>query len=551
MEQFNLVRRRTSDLLKEAQQSIPSKLPSKLPQFQLPQLPSIGSFNINAPRVDNMKGTWEQIDAPVLPRSAHSLNVISGSAYIFGGSNQSDGLVEDNDIHVVTLPDITGFSDAFNIKAVADTRHHQTAEALHAAQNAEWQEKMREELKEKGLQDVPLETDAKGKGKETATGETALGDVPSPRAGHATAVIGSRIFIFGGRGGSDLKPLEEKGRVWIFDTRSRLWTYLDPVPAVKGGAIIPHPAPRSNHSATSLDRPQDFGKPPAKKAETWQEWAVGDISKTGLPQDPVVGYVAEEAIDEEFAGYGTFIVHGGTLASGDQASDSWAFDVRSRTWTELPAAPGPARSNTAICVSKSRLYRFGGYDGEHELGGQLDFIQLEVELFNDGHTKGEVAVRARGGWQSVIQNNPDASSTDIPVEPNQEWPQARSAALFTSINLGGGREYLVLAMGESQGPTSNKFHGDVWTFQAPPQGMSTASFTDAILQAAGRKTSEGKWIKVELRPYDLERNRRLPMRRGLMAAAPMGDMDESGIVMWGGVGERGEKLGDGWILRLE
>ena len=32
-----------------------------------------------------LKAKWTKLDAPALPRSSHSLNVIAGRAYIFGG----------------------------------------------------------------------------------------------------------------------------------------------------------------------------------------------------------------------------------------------------------------------------------------------------------------------------------------------------------------------------------------------------------------------------------------------------------------------------------
>jgi hypothetical protein len=360
--------------------------------------------------------------------------------------------------------------------------------------------------------------------------------------------------VYGGYSGSDKKPLDEGGRVWIFDTRTRLWTYLDPVPAVKGGSIIPHPAPRSYHCATATDRPRDFAPPPPTQAQTWQEWALGDISKNGIPQDPIVGNVAENASDEETDGYGTFFVHAGSLASGDRTSDIWAFDVHSRTWTELPAAPGPARAGTSICISKSRIFRFGGYDGQTEIGGQLDFLNLEVEMFDDRVTRGEVSVRARGGWQSILENVPEASSKEIPSEPVQVWPGPRSVSSLEAITIGGGTEYLVLTMGEATSSSEShtgigKSHNDVWLFQVPPAGMTAASVTAAMFQAVGRKTGEGKWTKVTMGPYD-EEVLEMPRGRGWLASAPMSDLEETGIVIWGGLDDNNRRRGEGWILRL-
>lgn len=531
MESFSKIRRRTTDLLQNVQQNLPA-------------MPSINS-HVKSPSKDGLQGTWERISIPPLPRSSHSLDIVSGSAYVFGGEVNPREPV-DNDMHVITLPWSSAGADYYNIKAAAAKRDEPTVET----------EETLVDTVQKDLSEVSLSEPTKPKGKERATDEpTALDEVPAPRVGHATAVIGTRIFMFGGRGGPDMVPLEEAGRVWVFDTRSHTWTHLDPVPVITGGAIILHPAPRSYHCATATERPRDFGHLRPNKPQNWRQWAVGDTSKTGIPQDPIIGNVAEDAVDEESAGYGTFFIHGGCLADGTRTNDIWAFNVHSRTWTELPAAPGPARGGSAICISKSRLFRFGGYDGETELGEQLDFLDLEVETFDDKTTVGEVSIHARGGWQSIIQNNKDASSTEIPSESFQAWPEPRSVAFLEALTLGGGREYLVLGMGErhpsSEGHAgAGKFFDDVWTFQVPPQGMSAASVTDGLLQAMGRKTSEGRWIKVDTLPYDDDNDDTEPAQRGWLASAPMGELQENGIVIWGGLGEDNNRLGDGWILRL-
>ncbi|KAG6310221.1 hypothetical protein E4U44_005779 [Claviceps purpurea] len=589
MEPFNQLKRRSTDLLKQAQQNMPSmpEMPNMPNMSNMPSMPSMPNMpnmpnmpalpglpkRINIPNIskklpslpqfrqtrspdDAVQATWERLEIPSLPRSSHSLNVVAGCAYIFGGELEGQQPV-DNGMHVIRLPFSSAGADYYTVTAKASVPQP-TAEQLDQRSEQALSQAAQASLEEVPLRDTSEETASEDKGKETAKDQKPeLDDIPCPRAGHATAVIGSRIFLFGGRGGPNMELLEEAGRVWAYDTRSHTWSHLDPVPAVKGGAIIPHPAPRSNHCATASDRPRDFPNPASSastrsaKPQTWRQWAIGDISKTGIPQDPVVGYVAETAVDEDSAGYGTFFVHAGCLASGDLTSDLWAFDVRTRTWTELPAAPGPVRSGSAMCISKSRLYRFGGWDGESELGGQLDVLHLELETFDDGHSKGEVAVQARAGWQSILQDGTgDASSTsEIHAEPStrQEWPAPRSEASLQALTLGGGREYLVLCMGGQ-----DTFFSDVWTFQVPPRGMTPASFTAAVYQAMGRRTGEGRWEKLRTGPHDEENTGGdgVPVGRGWLASAPMTDLEESGIVIWGGFGGNEQRMGDGWILRL-
>ncbi|KAG5976363.1 hypothetical protein E4U58_004310 [Claviceps cyperi] len=580
MEPLNQLKRRSTDLLKQAQNNMPSMLemPNMSNMSSMPNMPALSrlSKSIHIPNIskklasppqfrqrrspnDAVQATWERLEVPSLPRSSHSLDVVAGCAYIFGGELEGQQPV-DNGMHVIRLPSSSAGADYYTVTAKASLPQP-TAEQSDQRSEQALSQAAQTSLEEVPLQDTSEDTASEGKGEEVAKYQKPeLDDIPCSRAGHSTAVIGSRIFLFGGRGGPDMEPLKEAGRVWAYDTRYHTWSHLDPVPAVKGGAIIPHPAPRSNHCATASDRPRDFPNPASsststsprpKKPQTWRQWAIGDTSKTGIPQDPVVGYVAETAVDENSAGYGTFFIHAGCLASGDLTSDLWAFDVRTRTWNELPAAPGPVRSGSSMCISKSRLYRFGGWDGESELGGQLDVLHLEVETFDDGHSKGEVAIQARAGWQSILQGGTgDASSASkIHAGPShrQEWPAPRSEASLQALTLGGGSEYLVLCMGGR-----DTFFSDVWAFQVPPRGMTPASFTAAMYRVMGRRTGEGKWERLRTGPHDEENTGSdgVPVGRGWLASAPMTDLEESGIVIWGGLGENEQRMGDGWILRL-
>ncbi|OIW31565.1 hypothetical protein CONLIGDRAFT_571083 [Coniochaeta ligniaria NRRL 30616] len=541
MDTFASLKRRTTDLL--------SSLPQSLPAMAA-HLPSL-----NQPHV--LRGTWERISSvPALPRTSHSLDVVAGTAYIFGGEAANPREPVDNSVHAVTLPSGSAGADYYAVPARMD--------------------------------EVPLSPvvtkDQAGKGEEL---ELELGDVPAARVGHASAVIGSRIFVFGGRGGKEMSEvLEERGRVWVFDTKTHLWSYLDPAVAALGpsgpdGEGKGWPRGRSYHAAVGVEKPDQFGErsggkgkhpggagaggKPLSRAETWREWAVGDSDEVGIPQRPIVGRIAAEAKDEDEEGFGTFIVHAGCLAGGERASDTWAFDVRSRVWQELPPAPGKGRGGTALCVSKSKLYRFGGFNGEGEEGGQLDVLDLVVDTFDDQVTGGsEATVTARGAWRSLVQYSGveyTAEDATAPLaetaSPADAWPGARSVASLEALNVGGGREYLVLMLGERDPSgaghaAAGKFWDDVWVFQVPPQGNTAASLHDAVLHAVGKKSGEGKWTKVETGPYDDEDDASAegPGPRGWIASAPMGELEENGIVVWGGLNGENKRLGDGWIFRL-
>ncbi|KAL7622990.1 hypothetical protein AAE478_006669 [Parahypoxylon ruwenzoriense] len=546
MESFAKLKRRGTDLLN----SLPHNLPS-MPH--LPHLPHL-QHSAGGP---TMKGTWQHISIPPLPRSSHSLDVVAGNAYIFGGEVEPRKPV-DNDMHVIALPSSGAPADYYAIKARPSPRQ-QLAEkpASPIMEDDESEAELKDPLTDVPLSSPPPAGAEKASPTASDKGKSLGSEVPCPRVGHATAVIGSRIFLFGGRSAeSSSEPLNENGRVWVFETKTHTWSYLDPY------RNSPIPPARSYFAAVATDKPRDFAIKPLRRASSWKEWAEGDSADVGIPQRPIAGNVAATATDEEEAGFGTFIIHGGCTADGGRTGDVWAFDVRSCTWKELPSAPGPARGGAALSIAKSRLYRFGGYSGEEELGGQLDVLELALDEFDDRVSRGEVGVFARGGWQTLVppvtSTLPPSSDETAKLVPTEEWPGNRSVSSMELVLGGGGREYLILMLGE-QSPSgeghagAGRFWSDVWAFQVPPLGMTAASFTDAVLQAVGRRTGEGKWTRVTTGPYDDEDNADVegPAPRGWLASAPLGDLEENAILIFGGLSESNQRLGDGWIFRLE
>ncbi|KAI0601244.1 hypothetical protein F4775DRAFT_606360 [Biscogniauxia sp. FL1348] len=581
---FAGLKRRGTDLFNSLPQPSMPSMPAMPHMPHMPQLPSMprigggGGGGKGGP--PTMKGTWQHVSVPSFPRSSHSLDIVAGTAYLFGGE-VAPGETLDNDMHVLTLPSSGAPADYYAIKA-KPTAKTPAEKPESISEEDETAAQLKDPLTEVPLssprEEVPSSaTTEKGKNVEM------LPEVPGPRLGHATAVIGTRIFFFGGRtSAEDSDTLNEGGRVWIFETKTHSWSYLDPY------RTSPVPPPRSYAAAVATDKPRDFAIKPLRRTASWKQWAEGDSAEVGIPQRPIAGSIAASATDDEDAGFGTFIIHGGVLADGSRTSDVWAFDVRSYTWKELPAAPGPARSGAALALAKSRLYRYGGFDGENEIGGQLDVLHLALDEFNDRVSKGEIGVFARGEWQSLLppvtavppphsherEQKPSAETepaqqqeekiesdtATVPVDETvnetaklvetESWPSRRSASTMELVLGGGGREYLVLMFGES---SSSTFHSDVWTYQVPPEGMTAASVTDAFLHAVGRRSGEGQWARVSAGPYDDEVDLDVagPPARGRAAAAPLGDLEENAILVFGGLGANGKRLGDAWVFRLE
>ncbi|KAF2128043.1 galactose oxidase [Dothidotthia symphoricarpi CBS 119687] len=159
---------------------------------------------------------------------------------------------------------------------------------------------------------------------------------PSPRVGSTSAVINGNMYIFSGRGGTEMAPIEEHGAVWSYNPSSSSWSNISPADSSK-----PHPPARSYHCSASDNQNNIF-------------------------------------------------IHAGCPTS-DRLSDLWKFDISDRTWTQLPDAPAPHRGGASIAYKSGKLYRMHGFDGTTEQGGSIDIFDISsntwsTETFNpDGN----------------------------------------------------------------------------------------------------------------------------------------------------------------------
>ena len=154
-----------------------------------------------AQKTQPLSATFTRItNGAFLPRFDHTLSVVSERAYIFGGKKENRSYAG-NEIHIVTLPLKTRDEGDADYKCVPA-------------------------LGEEGTEQK----------------------VPVARAGHSASTIGHRIYVFGGRGENDYS-LDEKGRIWVFDTNSLRWSHIDPNPGSQ------YPQPRFNHGFVASEHP--------------------------------------------------------------------------------------------------------------------------------------------------------------------------------------------------------------------------------------------------------------------------------------------------------
>ncbi|KAL6711099.1 hypothetical protein ACN47E_006974 [Coniothyrium glycines] len=214
--------------------------------------------------ISTLKGTWTRLlDTERLRRSSQVLSVVDHHVLIFGGE-------------VKPREPVDSKVDVLSLKPGADVANLETESTSNA---------------------------------------------PSPRVGSASAVLNGKMYLFSGRGGVDMAPVEEKGALWAYDPSSLSWSKILPA-----DTSAPYPAARSYHCCTS-------------------------------------------------DGQNTFFLHAGCPAEG-RMSDLWKFDLSTQTWSRAPDAPGPQRGGTSIAYSGGRLFRMHGFDGKTEQGGSIDVFDV-------------------------------------------------------------------------------------------------------------------------------------------------------------------------------
>lgn len=462
---------------------------------------SRGFYN---PKDPLLKATLTRLAGAPFPRVGHSLAVVKGRAYIFGGE-RNPGQLANNDMNVVFLPAYEG--------------------------------------QEVDFTSIPARAKENG------------GPLPAARKGHIAVAIGDAILVFGGELAEGAGEQEKEGRVWVFDTTSNSWTYLDPA------SETPYPSPRHGHAATSSEKPEP------RNVESKPD---RDI----LPQQPPeAGEFPPEPAD--VASWGTLLIYGGTaLKKGEEAksellNDAWAFDLRTRTWYAVPPPPGPARTGASISCSGNTLWRFGGFDGQSYIGDAVDKLDVSGlwSFGNRGSALGELAYESElGDWESV---------------PFVAGPAARADAAAVEVAVAG-RSYVAVVGGQGRGhkgkgkqaapgaeatPTteddSSRVLDDIWTFHI--QAQQPRSTVLGIMEEEENVTSTGgAWAQPEYRHVDQEGDVKsddesLEMlnqykafrRRAGFAAAKGSEIEGSNFVVWGGVDGRGAVRNDGYMITIE
>jgi len=412
-----------------------------------------------------LKATLTPITDLHYPLANHTLAVIKGRAYVIDGKTVSPGSSNDwpsdhSDVHAIILPSsgVEGF-DLAKIK----TR----------------------------------------------------GEAPSRRYGHSSAVVDDRIYVYGGSEKEGGEPLDEEGKVWVYDTVTNSWSHLDPASHSK------RPEARTQHASVASEHPQ----------QVRQRTDEGVAPQ--LPMDPAKVVPEPPAADS----YGTLIVHGGKGRSG-QLDDIWAFDIASRTWSELPSPPPPHGAAPSLAIVEKRLYCFST--------GQTSYLDLIQGSFSDKAGHGDLGLTPLGPW-STIPPVPPLSN-----QPGIKHPGDRTGASLIPVTTGQGRNYLLLIGGQS---SSGEVLEDIWSLQLRPEGNIAASLKDSARTFISKETREMQWEEVKYHNsegviiQEGQAGRGVGSRKGF-AAVRGAEVDGASVMVWGGVGVDGKIRGDGVMVTV-
>jgi hypothetical protein len=437
---------------------------------------------------------FHKIKSPsdALSLSSHSLNYYRGRCYIFGGDCSKKPA--SNDMHIVTLPNDVDSGDI----------DYRFITAVPAPARP--------------LEPYSRDPDAKG------PTSAAKSVVPMARAAHSSAVIGSNIFIFGGRAskqpGEDLQTslIDESGVIHAYSAIDNKWTTLIPNMSLCTSGV---PQPRTYASIASSTHPS-----PQSNPETTTE------------------------------AYGTLFLHGGYDHEGKLLRDTWAFDVMSRSWSLWPSFPEPGVEDVAgegrIYCRDSRLWRVG--DGF----GKMSYLEISRDVATDFAGKGEIGVTPKTGqWTTLSfdktakEDTPDETqdASKGPTARADDLPIPRKHAGFLPTTTGAGREFLLYFLGEDA-PGSTV--PDIWTFQMASDKTSPAILKDKIRAAFGKPTGEHQWARcdvVEASKTEGELDR--PQGLTTFAADAWSDYGGGAIVVWGGKAAGGKTKNEGWVLTVD
>ncbi|KAL2256446.1 hypothetical protein VTK26DRAFT_1647 [Humicola hyalothermophila] len=292
-------------------------------------------------------------------------------------------------------------------------------------------------------------------------------------------------------------------------------------------------------------------------APRWGHWmldcSAGDVDSDAAARrgDGYGSGDAEGRAEEK----GFLVVVGGKGGGGrredkDMGREAWMYDFHALAWTRLPSVPD---TPLAAAHAGGRVYVISGGGSSAssgEGGGTAARARGKVHYLD---MRGSAEERAKPGalvWKTV----------EFGTDPAVAAPTPRAGGALVPLTAGHGRDYLAYMFGcseEEEGdeggavPKEREFYSDIWTLQLPTRGLNPAAAKDRIRdKLPGMESGEFRWAEAEIVPTEqmTHEGKAHPGPRAWFGADSC--LGGKGVVIWGGVNPKGEREGDGWILRL-
>ncbi|KAM0816873.1 hypothetical protein AB5N19_02675 [Seiridium cardinale] len=367
------------------------------------------------------------------------------------------------------------------------------------------------------------------------------------RSNHTLTVVGDRAYIFGGQTDSGTIANNDI-HSFALPTAEKPQSDYHLTPAITFATGTQIPSPRTGHSACALgERLAVFGGldeagkvlpestiwlyDPQKSA--WEDVTPASSTTTPSPRSGARLFPRGDDL----------LLYGGSDEHGTSLTDAWIFDFSTRTWARLPDAPV---STTSAAFGEGSLYLIAATDN---LSSAL--YHLEVAPQKDEPPT----------WDTI----------QFPTNPLTPGPRPREKGGLSYVTTGFGRSYLLYFLGDRQPDSTTGTESgpplqwsDIWSLQLPASSLGVqkstsiseaikpAKIKDAIRSSLGYDTGTYSWAEVEVKPPG-----DLPEPEGKVHPGPRSSFgcdvlaNKRDVALWGGINAKGEREGDGWIIKLE
>lgn len=339
-------------------------------------------------------------------------------------------------------------------------------------------------------------------------------DVPCARTGHTLVAVDDKLLLFGGYSDIDRKtPIDENGRVWIFDPTTTTWSYVEPL-SEKIPALHSHAAVTFERSMIIHGGCTDPAAPPT--TDTWQ-FSISSHSFTKLPSAP--SHEAPATSTPQAPPNFTIVDNHLYLISHSSSLDNAIHSLK------LMEEGGPtewvtAERPTNPLTPGARPRRAGGVVPV-TTGTGRNYLLLILGAKEESANSAHRSVAAKD--DDVTATNPSANAAGAPAVQLEEAPEAWS---------------------------------DIWALQLPSSTKTVAAAKDVARSKLGLDDHVYEWAEVDIQTPDADVKNMIPGSEGKQHPGPRSwlactPINGQKVLFWGGLGPKGNAEGDGWLLDIK